>query len=105
MSSDKLLWGVFMDPHIPFFHRCKIFITFWAITIPLTIVVLPLTILAILNPLWFRDSAFRALQDFVNTLAKKRSKLMKPMLQKYKLFDTLKSYNSNNVGSTASKNP
>lgn len=97
-----------MNSQVPFTHRCKIFITFWAITIPMTVIIIPLLILTVCNPFWFREEALRSLQNLVNGCAKTRSKLMKPMLQKYKLFDTLKSYSSNNVVSgqtTASKNP
>ena len=86
-----------MEPHVPFAHRCKIFITFWAITIPLTLLIVPLLTLAVLNPLWFRDDAFRALQNFIRDCAQARSRVMKPMLQKYKLFEKLKSYNSSNT--------
>jgi hypothetical protein len=94
-----------MSSQIPFFHRCKIYIVFWAITVPAVLVVFPLLILAVLNPLWFREDALQSLQDFIKNCARRRAKIMQPMLQKYKLFDVLKNYNSNNSNTGVQGSP
>ena len=68
----------------------KVSVCFWLITAPLALVIFPLTILAILNPLWFREDALRSVQNFTVGCSRWRNKLLKPLTKKYELFDVIK---------------
>lgn len=76
--------------HIPFKHKAKVFLAFWSMTVPIMVLVLPLVVLGILNPFWFREAALLALQNFVERIAHTRNKILKPLTTKYDLFDVIK---------------
>lgn len=54
--------------------------------IPVTIYIL----LALCNPFWFRESMLISCNLLIDTATKIRIRLMKPALDKYLLFETLK---------------
>lgn len=65
-------------------------ITFIAYTLPGIMIIIPALILALLNPFWFRESMLRGVERLVNTFSCHRAKWMKPQLDKWTLFTTIK---------------
>ena len=74
----------------PLRHRIKYGCCFYAITFPALIIVVPLLILAICNPFWFRESALINLQRLVEKFSNWRYNLLTPVRTKYELFDVIK---------------
>jgi hypothetical protein len=74
----------------PFKHRIKYFCCFYAITLPIIVIVAPLLILAICNPFWFREAALIKLQRLVEKASNWRYKLLTPLRSKYDLFNVIK---------------
>lgn len=62
----------------------------WALTLLLLIIVSPLLGISLINPFWFRQGFFDVVEEFAHYLRRWRDKVMKPQLDKYKLFDKLK---------------
>lgn len=62
----------------------------WALTILLILAISPLLLVALLNPFWFRVPFFEWVEDLASSLRRWRDDVMKPQLNKYKLFDFLK---------------
>ena len=87
---------------LPFKHRIKVFLAFWAITLPAIVVIFPALILAICNPLWFRDDMLIKLQHYVESFAHWRNNLLKPLTSKYDLFNML---TNNNVEQGPTQSP
>jgi hypothetical protein len=70
--------------------RVKFLIMFWAVTLPVLPYFLALAMIAVLNPLWFRDDMLRFVQRHTEAFGDWRSALLEPVLLKYKLFDIIK---------------
>ena len=62
----------------------------WALTILAVIYILPITILVILNPLWFRQAGMDWAIDHANYVSMIRDRIMMSQIQKYRIFDILK---------------
>jgi len=69
--------------------KFKYSIAFWAITLPLFPYFITLLTIAFLNPFWFRDDLLQFVHDHLHSFNVRRSKLLKPMRDKYKVFDIL----------------
>lgn len=65
-------------------------VTFIAYTLPTVILILPLLIVALLNPFWFRQGMLRWIEDIVHSFSRHRDKWMKPQLDKWTLFTKIK---------------
>lgn len=64
---------------------------FLAYTLPVGIlIILPLLIIALLNPFWFRSQMMSWLESSVHAFARQREKWMKPQLDKWSLFKKIK---------------
>lgn len=63
---------------------------YWAITMALLTPAVIYTLLAFVNPFWFRDRMLQSAVDFISTLERKRSTLMRPALRKYCLLESLR---------------
>lgn len=73
--------------------RWKVWIV--SITIILLLLILPYIVLAICNPFWFRNRMMKSCYSLLNFSSDVRFKLFKPAIEKYTLFDTLKSIDKN----------
>ena len=73
-----------------FSDKLKYKASFWALTLPVLPYFVAFLIIATLNPFWFRESLLRFLQRQVQRYNDYRQKLLKPQLDKYKMFDILK---------------
>lgn len=60
------------------------------ITIILLSIILPYVILSICNPFWFRKEMMLSCNKLMTHTANIRFKLLRPAIEKYSLFDTLK---------------
>ena len=70
-----------------FSPKSKHAIAFWAISIPyLVIWLIPLLLLAWINPFWFRQEFADWLRNNVNTYSDWRNRLLKPLRDKRDLF-------------------
>lgn len=70
--------------------RVKYSAIFWGITIPAGLYLVPLTILAYLNPFWFRKSALYMLQCHIRSVHAWRWQFLQPIVDKYLMFDRIK---------------
>lgn len=64
----------------------------WIMTVLLILWGLPWVAVALINPFWFRSSFFDLIESHAKWLADKRDRLLKPVMSKYKLFNTIKSF-------------
>ena len=70
--------------------RIKFATIYWVITIIATLYFVPAFFIAYLNPFWFRDSAFNLLTKQIEFVGNWRYNVLKPIVEKYKLFKILK---------------
>lgn len=59
-------------------------------TLPTVLLIIPLLILALLNPFWFRQDMMGWIENMVHNFSRRRDKWMKPQLDKWTLFNTIK---------------
>jgi len=85
-----------------FIDKVKFKATFWAVTLPMVPYFFTILAIALLNPFWFRDDLLRFTQRQVQKFNDWRSRLLKPQLDKYKMFEILKQNSSNVAGKTQS---
>lgn len=71
---------------LPFRYR----VLWWTITIFTLTVMAPLLVVALLNPLWFRDDFFRWAEAQLYRMSGWRDDFMEPHVKKYRLFATIK---------------
>lgn len=76
--------------HMTFRDKVKFKATFWIVTFPLIPYFLSVYLIAVLNPFWFRQDLLLFLQRQVQSFNDWRQRLLKPQLDKYKMFDILK---------------
>lgn len=62
----------------------------WSLTIVGLLYSTPILLVAIINPLWFRQSMMNWTIHHVESLGSLRERIMKPVTDKYLLFETLK---------------
>ena len=70
--------------------RVKYSVIFWGITIPASFYFIPATILAYLNPFWFRKTALYKLQCQIRSVHAWRWQFLQPIVDKYLMFDRIK---------------
>ena len=78
-----------LDPavkRLPFRYKCLFFLY----TMPGFIYAFVVLLLCALNPFWFRDAAFRVLENQIHWFGKYRNKLMQKHYDKYSMFSTIK---------------
>lgn len=85
-----------------FIDKVRFKATFWAVTLPMIPCFFTLLFIAMLNPFWFRDDFLRFTQRQVQNFNNWRTKLLKPQLDKYKMFEILKQNSPNVAGKTQS---
>jgi hypothetical protein len=62
----------------------------WTLTLLAAIYIVPVMLIVILNPLWFRQAGLTWIVIHTENLSRFRDKLLRPQIQKYKIFDILK---------------
>ena len=62
----------------------------WTLTLLAATYILPIMILVVLNPFWFRQAGMDWIIDHANYIGLVRDQIMMPQIQKYKIFDILK---------------
>ncbi len=65
-------------------------VRFWGFTALVAIPAIAVTIIAYINPFWFRESGINLAQKFIKKCSWVRSDLVTPIVNKYKTFETLK---------------
>lgn len=78
-----------LDPtvqRLPFRYKCL----FLLYTMPGFIYAFVALLLCVLNPFWFRDAAFRGLENQIHWFGTLRNKLMQKHYDKYSMFSNIK---------------
>ena len=70
--------------------RIKFATIYWVITIIACLYFVPAIMIAYLNPFWFREDFHNLLVKQIDKIAFWRYNVLKPIVEKYKLFDILK---------------
>lgn len=65
-------------------------LSFIAYTLPTALILVPLVIIALLNPFWFRQDMMQWIENSVHRFSRSRDKWMKPQLDKWTLFNKIK---------------
>lgn len=74
----------------PRWHRIKCSLAFWAITLCMSLIIVPVWMLCMLNPFWFRSDFAHWVSDLMRSWSRWRAHILKPMHDRYKLFDVIK---------------
>ena len=74
--------------------RVKYNLGFYAITLVVSIYIVPMVLLSVINPFWFRQDFGEMVQDQIHNLALWRKEILKPITNKYIAFDILKNRRS-----------
>jgi hypothetical protein len=70
--------------------RVKYNLGFWAISLVASIYIVPMVLLSVVNPFWFREAFGEMVQDHIHDIAIWRKKMLKPIVDKYTAFEILK---------------
>jgi hypothetical protein len=62
----------------------------WALTMLGMLYVTPIMLVAVVNPLWFRESMLTWTMSHAESVVRWRAHVLKPVIDKYLLFETLK---------------
>ena len=62
----------------------------WALTFAGMLYIVPMMLVAVINPLWFRQRMLTWAVSHTEAVARLRERIMKPVTDKYLLFETLK---------------
>ena len=62
----------------------------WGLSIAGTVYIAPMVLAAIINPLWFREHVLIWTMSHVEDVTRWREHVLKPVIDKYLLFETLK---------------
>ena len=76
--------------NVSYQDRIKYAIIFWGITIVSAVYLIPAMMLVFINPFWFRYSAEQGLQRQIKAISKWRAQQVKPIVDKYRAFQILK---------------
>lgn len=62
----------------------------WALTFVGMLYIVPIVLTAVINPLWFRQRMLTWAVSHTESVARLRERILKPVTDKYLLFETLK---------------
>ena len=62
----------------------------WGLTMAGTVYIAPIVLAAIINPLWFREHVLIWTMSHAEDVTRWRERVLKPVIDKYLLFETLK---------------
>ena len=62
----------------------------WALTFVGMLYIVPIVLTSVINPLWFRQRMLTWAVSHTESVARLRERIMKPVTDKYLLFETLK---------------
>lgn len=65
-------------------------LAWWTMTVLTLAYAAPLLVVALLNPLWFRDAGFRWAEDHLRLMAERRDRLLENQFKKYRLLKIIK---------------
>jgi hypothetical protein len=63
---------------------------YWASTLVMLIPLVLYGLVAVANPLWFRDSMLRSALSFVDLMHRMRCTLIRPAVEKYSLLESIR---------------
>ena len=71
--------------------RVKYELAWWTITIVASVYIVPLVLLSVINPFWFRQDFTEMVQEQIRNLSTWRRDKLKPIFNKYREFEILRS--------------
>lgn len=71
---------------LPFRYKCL----FMAYTLPAAVYACIMLLICSINPFWFRQAAYRSLENQIHAFGQWRNKRMQKYYDKYSIFNTIK---------------